>query len=128
MPDFAKLDRADAVRAEDERLKVYHLTNPDTGSQVYVVRNDTDAPITTTIPAAGIDVAFTVAAHDARLLAANLQLGERTLKYATAQPMMYLKVGRMDVAVFTAPHGEMAQVLLECPEEPLVTRGDSDPA
>ncbi|MFF7947181.1 beta-galactosidase [Streptomyces griseorubiginosus] len=128
VPDFAKLDRADPVRAADERLKVYHLTNPDTGSHVYVVRNDTDVPITTTIPDAGIDVAFTVAAHDARLLTANLQLGGRTLKFATAQPMMCLKVGRLDVAVFTAPHGEMAQVLLECPEEPLVTRGDAEPA
>ncbi|NEB02459.1 beta-galactosidase [Streptomyces sp. SID13726] len=128
VPDFAKLDRADAVRAEDERLKVYHLTNPDTGSHVYVARNDTDAPITTTVPDAGIDVAFTVAAHDARLLATGLQLGERTLKFATAQPMMFLKVGRLDVAVFTAPHGEMAQVLLDCPEEPLVYRGDAEPA
>ncbi|MEU6348035.1 beta-galactosidase [Streptomyces sp. NPDC047072] len=128
VPDFAKLDRADAVRAADERLKVYHLTNPDTGSHVYVVRNDTAKPLTTTLPDAGIDVPFTVAAHDARLLAANLQLGSRRLKFATAQPMMYLKAGRLDVAVFTGPYGEMAQVLLECPEEPLVHRGDAEPA
>ena len=40
-------------------------------------------------------------AQDARLLAAGLPSGGRTLKYATAQPMMCLTAGRQDIAVFT---------------------------
>lgn len=128
VPDFAKLDRAEAVEAEDERLDVYHLTNPDTGSHVYVLRNDTDEKVTTTMPDAGIDVAFTVPAHDARMMATNMRFGRRKLKWSTAQPMLSRTIGRMDVVVFTGPRGEMAQVLLECPEEPRVYRGDPEAA
>ncbi|MFF4268582.1 beta-galactosidase [Streptomyces sp. NPDC001536] len=128
VPDFAKLDRAKDVTSPDDRLKVYHLTNRDTGSHVYVVRNDSAEDVTVPLPDAGIEVPMTVPARDARLITTELKLGRRTLRYATAQLAMFVAAGRQDIAVFSGRHGDMAQVVLECPDEPTATRLDAEPA
>ncbi|MBC9724150.1 beta-galactosidase [Streptomyces sp. TRM68367] len=128
VPDLAKLDRAKGVRVSDEGLKVYHLTNPDTGSHVYVVRNDSDGEVTTTLPGTGIDVPVTVPPRDATLMTTDLELGHRKLAYSTVQPMVSMPVGRQDIAVFTGRRGEMARVVLDCPGEPHATRLDAEPA
>ncbi|MER5756577.1 beta-galactosidase [Streptomyces sp. NPDC002088] len=119
VPDFARLDRAADVEAAG--LKVYHLTNPDTGAHVHVLRNDTDATVTSSLPAAGTDLPVTVPARDARLLATRLSLGRRTLRYSTAQPMLALTVGRQDIAVLTGRPGEATRTVLECSGRPTVT-------
>ncbi|MER6524702.1 beta-galactosidase [Streptomyces sp. NPDC001508] len=126
VPDFAKLDRAADVTAKG--LRVYHLTNPDTGSHVYVVRNDGAEAVTSTLPTAAGGVEVTVPARDARLLTTQLSLGSRTLRYSTAQPVFRLTVGRQDIALFTGPRGEMARLVLDCPSEPLVNRLDPEAA
>ncbi|MET8243108.1 beta-galactosidase [Streptomyces sp. NPDC005202] len=126
IPDFAKLDRAKDVKAAG--LTVYHLTNPDTNAHVYVLRNDSDKDVSSTLPAAGDDLPVTVPARDARLMVAGLRLGQRKVRYSTAQPMLWLAAGRQDVAVFTGRSGEMAHVVLECSEEPTVTRLDDEAA
>ncbi|MET7679763.1 beta-galactosidase [Streptomyces sp. NPDC005423] len=126
VPDLAKLDRAADVRVEG--LKVYHLTNPDTGSHVYVLRNDGTAEVSSTLPTAAADVEVTVPARDARLLVTELALGKRKLKYATVSPMLTLTAGRSEIALFAGRHGEMAHVALDCPAEPVVTRLDAEAA
>ncbi|MEU5592545.1 beta-galactosidase [Streptomyces sp. NPDC020298] len=126
VPDFAKLDRAAEVKAAG--LKVYHLTNPDTGAHVYVARNDGGKAVTSTLPTAAGELKITVPARDARMLTTGLSLGHRKLKYCTAQPMLTLTAGRQDVALFTGRHGEMAHLVLECPSEPYVTRLDAEGA
>ncbi|MEU2057491.1 glycoside hydrolase family 35 protein [Streptomyces bungoensis] len=126
VPDFARLERAADVEAKG--LKVYHLTNPDTGSHVYVARNDTAAPVTADVPTAAGRLRLTVPARDARLLTTGLPLGHRTLKYSTAQPMLCLTTGRLDIALFTGRTGDMAELVLKCPQEPLVTRLDPEAA
>ncbi|MES5821351.1 beta-galactosidase [Streptomyces sp. RG80] len=128
IPDFAKLDRAKDVPSPDDRLQVHHLTNRDTGSHVYVVRNDSTEDVSTPLPAAGIEVPVTVPAGDTRLLTTELKLGGRKLRYATAQLAMFVSAGRQDIAVFSGRYGDMAQVVLECPEEPTATRLDMEPA
>ncbi|MFE6195193.1 beta-galactosidase [Streptomyces sp. NPDC057838] len=128
VPDLAKLDPAKRVRATDDRIGVHHLTNPDTGAHVYVLRNDTGEAVSTTLPDAGIDVPVTVGARDAKLIAAGLRLGRRTLVHSTVQPMLSLTAGRQDIAVFTGRRGEMAQVVLECADEPTPMRLDAEPA
>ncbi|MEV5352404.1 beta-galactosidase [Streptomyces sp. NPDC052693] len=128
VPDLAKLNPAKRMRATDERIRVYHLANPDTGAHVYVLRNDTGEEVSTTLPGAGIDVPVTVGARDAKLLAAGLRLGRRTLVHSTVQPMLSLTAGRQDIAVFTGRRGEMAQVVLECADEPTPMRLDAEPA
>ncbi|MFF0849945.1 beta-galactosidase [Streptomyces sp. NPDC003280] len=126
VPDFARLDRAADVKAEG--LKVYHLTNPDTGSHVYVARNDGSAPVTTDLPTHEGKLRITVPARDARMLTTGLSLGSRTLKYSTAQPVMCLSVGRQDIAVFAGRRDDMAELVLKCPVEPLVMRLDPEAA
>ncbi|MFF7444630.1 MULTISPECIES: beta-galactosidase [unclassified Streptomyces] len=128
VPDFAKLDRARPVAPHDDRLTVSHLTNHDTGSHVYVVRNDSAEAVSTPLPDAGIEVPVTVPAHDAKLLTTQLRLGGRKLRYATAQLAMFVAAGRQDIAVFSGRYGDMAQVVLECPDEPTATRLDAEPA
>ncbi|MFF4560481.1 beta-galactosidase [Streptomyces sp. NPDC001435] len=124
VPDFAKLDRAEDVRADG--LKVYHLTNPDTEAHVYVVRNDGTKEVTSSLPTAEGDVPVTVPARDAKLLTTGLSLGKRKLRYCTAQPMMVINAGRQDIALFTGRYGEMARLVLECPVEPVVNRLDPE--
>ncbi|WP_316782729.1 glycoside hydrolase family 35 protein [Streptomyces sasae] len=127
VPDFAKLERAADVHVPG--LKAYHLTNPDTGSHVYVLRNDGTTEVKSTLrTAAGDDVEVTVPATDARLLTTGLALGERTLRYCTAQPAFVLTAGRQDIALFTGRYGEMAHLVLESPSEPFVQRIDAEAA
>ncbi|WP_405737568.1 beta-galactosidase [Streptomyces sp. NBC_00028] len=128
VPDFARLDRAKGVRSPGGRLEVEHLANRDTDSQMYVVRNDSAKAVSTPLPGAGIEVPVNVAAHDTKVLSTRLRLGGRTLRYATAQLMFFLSAGRQDIAVFAGRYGDMAQVVLECPEEPTATRLDMEPA
>ncbi|MGW4275706.1 glycoside hydrolase family 35 protein [Streptomyces seoulensis] len=121
IPDFAKLDRAADVRAAG--LTAYHVTNRDTGTHVYVLRNDGADKVATTLRTAdGDDLPVEVAGHDARLLVTGLRLGERRLRSATAQPMLFTAAGGQDIGVFCGRRGDMARVVLECPGEPLVTR------
>ncbi len=130
VPDLAKLNRAADVRADDDRVRVYHLTNPDTGSHTYVLRNDSDVRVSTALRVAGSDlpVKVTLEPRDARLIMSRLRLGERLLRHSTAQPMLFLPVGSMDVAVFTGTREELAEVVLECPVGPVTTRLDPEPA
>ncbi|MFF9483790.1 beta-galactosidase [Streptomyces sp. NPDC014676] len=127
VPDLARLDPAKEVRAEDDRLKVRHLANPDTGAQVYVLHNDSAEPVGSMLPGTGIDVPVTVGAHDAKLLTTGLELGRRKLAYTTAQPMLNMTVGRQDIALFTGRAGETAQVALDCDTEPVTSRLDDEP-
>ncbi|MDF3297376.1 glycoside hydrolase family 35 protein [Streptomyces tropicalis] len=122
IPDFARLDRAADVKAAG--LTVRHLVNPDTGAHVYVLRNDHDEDVTTTLPAAGEDLPVHVPSRDARLMVTGLALGQRTLHHSTAQPMAFLTTGSVDVAVFTGWRGEMAHLALTSADEPTVTRLD----
>lgn len=128
VPDLARLDPAGEVRAADERLTVYHLANPDTGARVYVVRNDSGEQVRSMLPGTGIEVPVTVAPGDARLLVSGLDLGRRKLAYTTAQPMLSMSAGRLDVAVFVGRGGEQAQVALDCGVQPEVLRADTEPA
>ncbi|MGI5454515.1 glycoside hydrolase family 35 protein [Streptomyces sp. CA-249302] len=122
VPDFAKLDRAADVKADG--LKVYHLANPDTGAQVYVVRNDGKQPVTSAVP--GIDAPVTVPAQDARLLAAGVRLGRRKVRWSNAQPMLALTAGRQEIAVLTGRPGEATVTALECATRPTVTVVEGD--
>nr|BFD85027.1 beta-galactosidase [Streptomyces sp. Xyl84] len=120
VPDLAKLDRAEGGTARG--LTTYHLSNPDTGARVHVLRNDTGEDVTTTLPAAGEDLPVTVPARDARIALSRMRLGLLRLRYATAQPMAYLTVGRQDIVVFCGRRGDSARLALEAAGEPMVTR------
>ncbi|MGW4195851.1 glycoside hydrolase family 35 protein [Streptomyces sp. NPDC005004] len=124
VPDFARLERAEAVEAAG--LKVYHLTNPDTGAHVYVTRNDGTKPVTTELPTTAGKLRITVPPRDARMLTTELSLGKRKLKYTTTQPVLRMTAGRQDVALFAGRAGDMAELVLHCPVEPTTTRLDPE--
>ncbi|MER6385359.1 beta-galactosidase [Streptomyces sp. NPDC001250] len=126
VPDFAKLDRAAEVRAAG--LKVYHLTNPDTGAHVYVARNDGTDAVTTDLPTDAGRLRITVPGKDARLLTTGLKLGRRTLEYSTAEPVLCVTAGRQDIALFSGRSGEMTELVLKCQTEPDVMRLDPEAA
>ncbi len=128
VPDLARLDPVGHVRADDDRLTVRHLANPDTGTQVYVVRNDSAEPVTSMLPDSGIDVPVAVGPGDAKLLTTGLRLGRRTLAYTTAQPMLSMTTGRQDIAVFAGRGGETAQLALDCETQPVTHRVDPESA
>jgi hypothetical protein len=130
VPDLAKLQRAADVRADDDRVRVYHLTNRDTGSHTYVLRNDSPERVTTSLrlAGAGLPVNVTLPPREARLIMSGLRLGERRLRHSTAQPMIFLQVGSMDIAVFTGTRDELVEVVLETPGSPVTTRLDPEPA
>ncbi|CAM5443161.1 beta-galactosidase OS=Streptomyces tendae OX=1932 GN=GUR47_10295 PE=3 SV=1 [Streptomyces tendae] len=129
VPDFTRMTEARAVRAADPRIRVRHLANPDTGAHAYVLRNDSAADVTSKLPMGGTDVEVTVPARDAKLFATGLHLGAgRKLGYATVQPMLSLSVGKLDIAAFVGRAGEMAHLVLDCPDEPWPTRLDEEAA
>ncbi|MEU9643476.1 beta-galactosidase [Streptomyces sp. NPDC048188] len=129
VPDFTRMTPAPAVRAADDRIRVRHLANPDTGAHAYVLRNDSATEVTSTLPMGGSDVEVTVPARDAKLLATGLRLGAgRRLAHATVQPMLSLSVGPLDIAAFVGRAGEMAHLVLDCPSEPWPTRLDEEAA
>jgi beta-galactosidase GanA len=121
VPGMVKLEPAGEERVDD-RLVVRRLTNPDTGLQVRVLRNDGGEQVAATVRVAGDRVPVTVPARDACLMVSGLDLGRRRLRYATAQPMAVLSAGRQDIAVFCGRPGAMARVVLESDEEPQVMR------
>ncbi|MEU6216470.1 beta-galactosidase [Streptomyces sp. NPDC047022] len=124
VPDLAKLERAEDAGV-GSGLRAYHLLNPDTKAHVYVVRNDTDGELTAEVPLGGT-VRVPVGGRDARLLAAGISLGGRTLRYSSAQPMLRVAVGRQDVAVFTGRSGETTETVVECAGKPGVTVLEGD--
>ncbi|WP_200417222.1 beta-galactosidase [Streptomyces sp. Y2F8-2] len=129
VPDLAELDRAEDVDVGGgSELRAYHLVNPGTGAHVYVLRNDASGEAEAAVPVAGTTVRVRVPGLDARLLAAGISLGRRTLRYSSAQPMLRLAVGRQDVAVFTGRSGEATTTVLECAREPRVTVLEGDAA
>ncbi|WP_435614068.1 beta-galactosidase [Streptomyces coelicoflavus] len=129
VPDFTRMTEAPAIRAADARIRVQRLANPDTGAQAYVLRNDSAADVTSTVPMGGTEVEVTVPARDAKLLATGLHLGAgRKLAYATVQPMLALSVGKLDIAAFVGRAGETAHLVLDCPNEPWPTRLDEEAA
>lgn len=128
VPDLARLDRASRVRPADDRVAVHHLRNPDTGAHVYVLRNDTAEPVSTTLPRTPVDVPVTVPARDAKLIVAGLDMAGRTVAYSTAQPMLAGTFGDLDVMVFAGRHGATEQVVVEYPGEPVPTRLDAEAA
>ncbi|WP_225851112.1 beta-galactosidase [Streptomyces sp. HPF1205] len=128
-PDLARLDRAADTATDNAAVRVYHLTDPDRGSHVYLLRNDTSADAectlavttaagTVTVPAEG---ALRVAAKDMKALATNLSLGGRTLLYTTAQPMLRMPGAAQDLVVLTGRPGDPVEAAVACPAEPVVT-------
>ena len=130
VPELGKLDKAASVSASNSNVKVYHLTNSDTGAHFYFLRNDSSAAVssvtlpvstsagTLTVPASG---GLRFPGKDMKVLATGIKLGRRTLLYSTAQPMYQATVGSQDVAVLTGRSGDPVEIMLTAASSPTVT-------
>ena len=134
-PDLAVLDRAADTSASSTSVRVYHLTDPERGSHVYLLRNDTTKDAVCTLPvdtAAGtltVPAAaggLKVAAKDGKLLATDLSLGRRALLYSTAQPMWRASGADKDIVVFTGRPGDPVEIVLLSQDAPEVNVTDGD--
>jgi beta-galactosidase GanA len=129
-PELAALDRAEDTAASTAAVRVYHLADPVHGAHVYLLRNDTGSDTQCTLPLATAAGTVTVpagadplrvASKDMKLIAANLSLGRRRLRYTTAQPMLRIPAPEWDVAVFTGRTGDPVETVLECATAPQTT-------
>jgi beta-galactosidase GanA len=130
VPDIGKLSPATAVTPSNTALKAYHLANPDTGTEIYLIRNDHTVALSTTFPVGSYTVpqagTFSVAAKDAKLVLANYALGGVPLVYSTS----HLMTRTGSLAVLTGPSGDNGETVLNYPATPTVTGATSsyDPA
>ncbi|WUH94371.1 beta-galactosidase [Streptomyces sp. NBC_00433] len=136
-PDLAHLDRAEDTAAAGGAVRVYHLADPDRGSHLYFLRNDSSQDATVTLPAATAAGTVTVpaapggmrvAGKDMKVVAANLSLGRRALLYTTAQPMWRAAGDDQDIALLTGRPGDPVETVLVCRSRPTatVTAGSAD--
>ena len=121
VPDTAKLSPAAAVTLSNPALAAYHLANPDTGTEIYLIRNDHTVALTTTLPVGPYTVpqagTLSVAAHDAKLMLAGYALGGVPLVYSTS----HLMTQADRLAVLTGPDGDDGEIVLNYAAEPTVT-------
>jgi beta-galactosidase GanA len=121
VPDVTKLDPAPAVTVSNAALKAYHLKNPDTGTELYLIRNDHTVALAGTFPLGAYTVPqsgpLTVAARDAKLVLASWTLAGAPLVYTTS----HLMTRAGDMAVLTGPAGDQGEIVVNYPERPVVT-------
>ncbi|MEO6090949.1 MAG: beta-galactosidase [Umezawaea sp.] len=124
---IAKQDRAEPVTPSSPLVRMYHNTNPDTGTHFYTaVHNPSNAtgndaftfPVTTsdgtyTVPRAGV---LRLDGQDAKQLVAGYDLAGQRLVYSTSEIMTHLR----DVVVLHGRDGEDGETVLRYPAQPSV--------
>ncbi|MDD1060766.1 beta-galactosidase [Streptomyces cocklensis] len=129
-PDLAELDRAEDTAAVGGTVRVYHLANPERGSHLYFLRNDSTQEAVCTLPVSTATGTVTVpaapggmrvAGKDMKVVATNLSLGRRALLYTTAQPMWRASGDAQDITLLTGRPGDPVETVLVCRSRPTVT-------
>src|SRR3954447_11855642 len=128
---MAKMDAAGTVSASDAAVKVYHLSNPDTGTQFYFPRHatQTSADSKFTFPISTADGDYTIPqsgqlelnGEDMKALVADYDLESQHLVYTTADLMTHAHIGSQDVAIVQGRPGQTGETVLRYASEPSVT-------
>ncbi|WP_377274209.1 beta-galactosidase [Peterkaempfera sp. SMS 1(5)a] len=125
VPGLARLDRVGRGDTGDPDVVLYHLADHAGSAHILVARNDaaTDREVTLPLPTATgtRNVPVRIPARDARLLATELTLGSRLLRWTTAQPMLQQKSGRQDIAVLVSRPKDTVELALACSRRPTVS-------
>ncbi len=111
---------ATSVSPAGATVKVYHDVNPDTGTGFYVVRNDSSADETFTLPISTPDGSFTIPETgslelngiDAKIITAGYDFGSQHLVYSTSQIMTQATVNGEDIAIFDGRGGQSGETML----------------
>jgi beta-galactosidase GanA len=116
VPDMTKLQPAAPVAPSNTALKAYHLTNPDTGTEIYLIRNDHTISLSTTVPVGSYTPSLTVASKNAKLILASYTLNDVSLVHTTSHLMTYTDA----LAVLTGPDGDTGEIVLNYSSQPAV--------
>src|SRR3954451_13117482 len=127
---MAKMDKVGYVTATDAAVRVYHLTNPDTGTHFYFPRHAAQTgadskftfPISTgdgdyTIPQSG---ALELNGEDMKALVADWDFDSQHLVYSTADVMTHGHIGDQDVLVVQGRKGQTGETVLRFAAQPTV--------
>ena len=117
---------ATGVSPAGSTVKVYHDVNPDTGTGFYIVRNDSSADETFTLPISTADGSFTIPQEgslelngiDADIITAGYDFGSQHLVYSTSQIMTQATINGEDIAVFDGRSGQSGETVLRFPTQP----------
>jgi beta-galactosidase GanA len=128
-----KLDVAPTVTASATGVKVYHLANPDTGTNFYFVRHtaQSSSDLKFTIPITTADGSFTIPqqgsielnGEDMKALVADYDMDAQHLVYSTADLMTHGTIDGQDVAVFDGRPGQTGETVLHFASQPTVSGG-----
>jgi beta-galactosidase GanA len=125
VPDVTVLQPAAEATPSNSAIKTYHLANPNTGTEIYLVRNDHSIALSTTVPVGNYTVpqvgTYSIATRDAKLILANYTLNDVSLVYTTSFLMTYTDT----LAVLTGPLGDDGEIVLNFPAAPTVTGATS---
>ncbi len=125
-----KLDAAGTVTASNASVKVYHLTNPDTGTAFYFVRHATQSSsdLKFTVPITTADGSYTIPqsgqlelnGEDMKALVADYDMDSQHLVYSTADLMTHGTIDGQDVALFDGRNGQQGETVLRYASAPTV--------
>src|SRR3954469_8166814 len=125
---LSALDKAGLVTASDPAVKVYHLSSPESPTQVYLPRHTTQSssdlkftfPISTsdgdyTIPQSG---QVELNGEDMKALLADYSFDSQHLVYSTADLMTHAALPGQDVAIVQGRKGQTGETVLRYADQP----------
>jgi beta-galactosidase GanA len=127
VPDIRRMDKGEAVTPSNDKVRVYHNVNAETGSHLYVVVHNPSS-------ATG-DEAFTfkiktrdgeyvvpsrIKGQDSKMLMAGYDLGGQRLVYSTSEIQTHLKWNDGDLALLYGRAGEAGETVLRYASAPKV--------
>jgi len=127
VPDLTRMDKGEAVVPSNDKVRVYHNVNAETGSHLYVVIHNPSS-------ATG-DEAFTfkvktrdgeyvvpsrIKGQDSKMLMASYDLGGQRLVYSTSEIQTHLPWNGGDLALMYGRAGEAGETVLRYAEAPKV--------
>jgi beta-galactosidase GanA len=125
-----KVDKGTTVTASNSGVKVYHLSNPDTGTQFYLPRHTSQSTsdLKFTIPITTADGTFTIPqtgqlelnGEDMKALVADYDMDSQHLVYSTADLMTHGTIAGQDFVLFDGRNNQTGEAVLHYATQPTV--------
>lgn len=127
VPDLARMDKGETVVPSNDKVRVYHNTNAETGSHLYVVVHNPssatgDERFTFKVKTRDgeYEVPSRIKGQDSKMLMAAYDLGGQRLIYSTSEIQTHLTWNDGDLALLYGRAGEDAETVLRYASAPKV--------
>jgi beta-galactosidase GanA len=127
VPDLTRMDKGEAVAPSNDKVRVYHNVNVETGSHLYVVVHNPssatgDEAFTFTVKTRDGEyvVPSRIKGQDSKMLMASYDLGGQRLVYSTSEIQTHLKWNDGDLALLYGRVGEAGETVLRYASAPKV--------